>query len=148
MHPWPNKMHHLPRISNLHWLQWDLSSFTNSKIWHTLGLFKILGERFDIFEKGFLQPVSNSHDQIWPCRGHLTLTLGHRGSQWIDGAFLLRLSVGGHKFFILSLLQLSFCWLKLRLQGSKPICQMFSCMNAYRRTHMTYEMKGNSTISC
>ena len=86
-------MHHLEKIPNLHYSQWDLSSFTNSKTWHTLGLFKISREPFDIFERSFLRPVSNSRDQIWPCRGHLTLTLGHRGSQWIHGAFLLRLSV-------------------------------------------------------
>ena len=42
---------------------------------------KIMGETFDIFEWGFLGPVSNSHDKIRTCRGHLTLTLGFRGSQ-------------------------------------------------------------------
>ena len=31
--------------------------------------------------------------KIWPWRGHLTLTLGHKGSQWICDAFLLGLSV-------------------------------------------------------
>ena len=41
----------------------------------------------------FLRPVLYSHDKIWPCWGHLNLTLGHRGSQWIHGVFLLRLSV-------------------------------------------------------
>ncbi len=50
MHSWPKETHRLQRIPNLHWLQWDLSSFTNSKIWHTLGLFKISEEPFDIFE--------------------------------------------------------------------------------------------------
>ena len=44
-------------------------------------------------EWGFLRPVTNSCEQIWPCRGHLTLTLGHMGSQGIHSAFLLRLSV-------------------------------------------------------
>ena len=29
--------------------------------------------------------------KIWPCWGHLTLNLGSRGSQWIYGAFHLRL---------------------------------------------------------
>ena len=42
---------------------------------------------------------SNSHDHIRPCRGHLTSTLGHRGSQWIHGAFLLRLSVKQFKLW-------------------------------------------------
>ncbi len=92
-HSWPKEMHRLEEIPNFHWSQWDLSSFTNSKTRHTLGLFKISREPFDIFERGFLRPVSNSCDQIWPGRGHLTLTLGHWGSKGIHGAFLLRLSV-------------------------------------------------------
>ena len=33
----------------------------------------------DIFDWGFLWPVSNSRDKIRPRPGHLTLTLGHRG---------------------------------------------------------------------
>ncbi len=41
----------------------------------------------------YCPPVSNSHDQIWPCWGHLTSNLGHRRSQWIHGAFHLRLRV-------------------------------------------------------
>ena len=93
LHSWPKEMHCLEKILNLHRSQWDLSSFTNSKTWHTLRLFKISGELFEIFEWVFSQPVSNSHYKIQPCRGPLTLTLGHRGIQWIYGAFLLRLSV-------------------------------------------------------
>ncbi len=93
IHSWPKEMHHLEKIPNLHELQWNLSSFTKSKTRHTLGLFKILREPLDIFGWGFLRPVSNTCDQIWPVGGHLTLTVGHSGSQGIHGAFLLRLSV-------------------------------------------------------
>ena len=35
------------------------------------------------FGQGFSRPVSNSRDQIWPGRGHLTLTLGRKGTQGI-----------------------------------------------------------------
>ncbi len=42
-------------------------------------IFKISGEPFDVFEWGFLRPVSNSDNKIRPCRGHQTLTLGSRG---------------------------------------------------------------------
>ncbi len=97
MHSWPKETHHLGKIPNLHCSQWDLSSFTNFKTWHTLGLFKILGEPFDFFEWVFLRPVSSFCDKIRLCRGHLTLTIGHRGSQWIYGAFLLRPSVVDYK---------------------------------------------------
>ena len=93
MHSWQKETHHLEKIPNLHCSQWDLSSFTNSKTQHTLGVFKISGEPFDIFEWVFLRPVSDFCDKIRPCRGHLTLTLVHRGSQWFYGAFLLRPSV-------------------------------------------------------
>ncbi len=81
------------KIPHLHCSQWDLSSFTNSKTRHTIGLFKILGELFDIFEWVFLRPVSKFRHKIRPFWGHLTLTLGHMGSQRIYAAFLLRLSV-------------------------------------------------------
>ena len=81
MHSWPKETHRFEKIPNLHCSQWDLSSFTNSKTRHTLGLFKILLETFDIFEWGFLRPVSNSCDKLRHCRGHLTLTLGHWRSQ-------------------------------------------------------------------
>ena len=53
--------------------------------------------RLHCYSCGFLRPVSNSHDKIGPCWGHLALTLGHSWSQWIYGAFLLRLSVGCNK---------------------------------------------------
>ncbi len=41
----------------------------------------------------FLPSVSHFRDHIWPRLGHLTLNRGHRGSQCIHGAFLLRLCV-------------------------------------------------------
>ena len=126
MHPWSKEMHLLQRIPNLHWLQWNLSSFTNSKIWHTLGRFKISRERFDIFEKGFLRPVSNSHDQIQPCRGHLTSTLGHRGSQWIHGAFLLRLSVLYNSVYSITIqVLLNFKWIGWYWAGAWPLVSIY-----------------------
>ncbi len=36
MHSWPKETHHLEKVPNLHWLQWDCSNFTKSKTWHTL----------------------------------------------------------------------------------------------------------------
>ncbi len=92
MHSWLKETHRLEKIPNLHCSQCDLSSLTNSKTWHTLGLFKISGKLFEIFEWGSLRPVSNFCEKIRPFWGHLTLTLAHRGSQWIYGAFLFHIN--------------------------------------------------------
>ena len=135
-------MHHLEKIPNLHELQWNLSSFTKSKTRHTLGLFKILREPLDIFGWGFLRPVSNTCDQIWPVGGHLTLTVGHSGSQGIHGAFLLRLSVlHGLKvdctvscFILLFLCNWALYW--FTAIGSETVfysnrCSLIGCFNIW-----------------
>ena len=83
MPSWPKEMNHFEKIPNLHCSQWNLSSFTNFKTQHTLGLLKISEEPLDIFEWKKYNPAGVTWP--WP---RVT-----GGSQWIYGAFPLRLSV-------------------------------------------------------
>ena len=72
VHSCSKEMYLSIKIPNLHWLQSDWSSFTNSKTQHTLGLFKMFRGPIDIFESiqpAFLvKPCSNLehvHRNTW-----------------------------------------------------------------------------------